>query len=192
MKNIFIILGHSNTDTFSGSLADRYESGARESGHEVRRANLGDLSFDPILHRGYKEIQELEPDLVKIQNDISWADHIVIIYPNWWNTMPAILKGMFDRTFLPNFAFSIDGKSKSARPLLKGKSARVIISSGTYYPFVIRIRFGDYTNEISKGILGFCGIAPVRITSFGPTEYVTEQKKDQWKQKIHNLGKEGI
>ena len=57
MKNIFIILGHSNTDTFSGSLADRYESGARESGHEVRRANLGDLAFDPILHRGDKEIK---------------------------------------------------------------------------------------------------------------------------------------
>lgn len=191
-RKIFIILGHSDTETFSGSLADGYEKGAREKGHEVRRANLGDLSFNPVLRLGYKEIQELEPDLVKIQEDIKWADHIVIVYPNWWNTMPAILKGMFDRTFLPHFAFAIDGRSKKAHPLLKGKSARVIISSGTHHPLVIRIKFGDYTNEISRGILGFCGIAPVRITTLGPTEHVTKEKKDRWIQKIHNLGRKGI
>lgn len=191
-KKVFILLGHPDKDTYSGALAESYENGAREAGYEVRRTNLGEVEFNPILHKGYKEIQELEPGLVKIQEDINWADHIVIVYPNWWNTMPALLKGMFDRIFLPNFAFTIDKKTKKIHQLLKGKSARVIISSGTYSPLVIRIKFGDFTNEISRGILGFSGIAPVQITTFGPIEYVTKQKKDRWIQKIYELGKKAI
>lgn len=188
-KKIFILLGHSDTETFSGALAECYEKGAREGGHDVRRTNLGETSFDPILHKGYKEIQELEPDLIKIQRDINWADHLVIVYPNWWNTMPAILKGMFDRIFLPGFAFNFNKKTGKVLQLLKVKSARVIIISGTFHPLYIRFHFGDFTNEISKGILGFCGISPVSVTTFGPAQQVTDQKRETWKKKVYDLGK---
>lgn len=188
-KKIFILLGHSDTETFSGALTDSYEKGAREAGHDVRRTNLGETSFDLILHKGYKEIQELEPDLIKIQKDINWADHLVIVYPNWWNTMPALLKGMFDRMFLPGFAFNFNKKTGKVLQLLNKKSARVIVISGTFHPLYIRFRFGDFTNEISRGILGFCGISPVSVTTFGPSQQVTDQKREAWKKKVYRLGK---
>ena len=191
-KKIFVLLGHSDTETFSRLLADSYEEGAREAGHEVRRLNLADLQFDPILHKGYKVIQELEPDLVQIQENILWADHIVIIYPNWWNTMPAILKGMFDRMWLPGFAFNFDKKTKKLIQRLKGKSARVIVSAGTYSPFMTRTKFGDYVNEIQQGILKFAGLSPVRVSCFGPCDRVSEDIRNKWKKKVYNLGKKGI
>lgn len=192
MKKIFILLGHSDKDTYSGALADSYEKGARESGHEVRKTCLGDLSFDPILHKGYKEIQELEPDLIKVQEDINWADHLVFVYPNWWNTMPAILKGMFDRIFLPGFAFNFNKKTKKVLRLLKGKSAHVIIASGSYHPFYIRLHFGDFKNEIQKGILGFAGVSPVKVTTYGPTQKVTDEIREIWKDKVYKFGKKGL
>lgn len=189
--NIFVLLGHSDKETYSGTIADRYEQGAQAAGHEVRRANLGELHFDPILRKGYKEIQELEPDLVAVQEHWRWADHTVIIYPNWWNTMPAILKGMFDRMWLPGFAFNFDKKTKKLVQRLKGKTARVIVVAGTNSPFATWWNYGDYTNEIQHGILEFAGIT-TRVTTFGPCERVSDAAREKWLLEIEKLGKRGV
>lgn len=191
-NKIYILLGHPDPETLSGYLANTYEKSAREAGYEVRRTNIKDIKFDPILHKGYKEIQALEPDLIKVQEDIKWADHIVILYPNWWCTMPAILKGLFDRMFLPGFAFRFSKENpKKWTPLLKGKSARIIITAGMN-PIKIRFNFGDFTNELARGILGFAGFHPVEVTTFGPSERASDTKKEQWHKKIKKYGKKAI
>ena len=191
-KKIYILLGHPDSDTLSGYLADTYGKAAREGGHEVRRTNIGELKFDPILHKGYKVIQEIEPDLLKVQKDMKWADHIVVLYPNWWCTMPALLKGMFDSMFIPSFAFNFSKEHPGEwTPLLTGKSARVIVTAGMK-PMKIRFHFGDFTNEIARGILGFAGINPVEVTTFGPSERASDAKKEQWHKKIEGYGKKGV
>ena len=66
-KNILVIVGHPDTNSFCNSLAAAYIDGASTAGAEVRKLQLGELKFDPVLWKGYKKIQELEPDLVKAQ-----------------------------------------------------------------------------------------------------------------------------
>ncbi len=187
-KNILIILGHPDKDTYSGQIADSYELGAEEAGHTVTRVNLGELNFDPILHKGYKEIQALEPDLLDLQDKIKAADHIVIIYPNWWCTMPALLKGLFDRFWIPGFAFNFDKVTKKLIKRLTGKTGRVIIVMGTHSPFKTWWQFGDYTNEIQYGILEFAGIK-TRVSAFGPTEKVNEACRTTWLKQVAQMGK---
>lgn len=190
MKKILVFLGNSIQDSFSSSLADAYEEGARLVGNEVVRINIGDLAFDPVLHRGYKEIQQLEPDLIKVQDAIHWADHVVFVYPNWWCAMPALLKGMFDRMWLPGFAFNFDKETKMRVQHLKGKTARVIMVIGTYSPFMAWWKFGDYTNEIVYGILEFAGIK-TKVTAFGPTERVSDKEREKWICTVRILGEKG-
>lgn len=189
-KNIFILLGHPDADgTLSSVLADEYQRGAEEAGHTVRRMNIGELQFDPILHKGYKEIQELEPDLVRVQENMKWAEHMVILYPNWWCSMPALLKGMFDRMFLPGFAFKFKKDSTGGwEKLLEGRTARVVISLN-HPPLKARLLFGDYTNELRRGILGFAGIWPVHLTKIGPVQNVSDEKREEWKRELYRLGK---
>lgn len=189
-KKILVFLGNPNADTYSGRLADAYVEGARASGFEVERININDLKFDPILHQGYKEIQQLEPDLLMVQEKIRWADHIVFIYPNWWCSMPAVMKGMFDRMWLPGFAFNFDKQTKKCIQRLKGKTAHVIIVAGTHSPFMTWWKFGDYTNEIAHGILGFSGLKTC-VSAFGPTERVSASVLDRWTEKVRHFGKKG-
>ena len=194
-KKIYLLLAHPDPDdfdnTFSGTIANTYEEAAREAGHKVVRCNLGQLNFDPILHKGYKTIQELEPDLQAVQKDIQWADHVVIIYPNWWNTMPALLKGMFDRMWLPGFAFNFDKVQQRLIQKLTNKTGRVIIISGTYSPWRIRWLYGDFKNEIQRGILQFAGIK-TKATTFGPCEHASEEEKNVWLEEVTFLGRKGI
>ena len=194
-KKIVILIGHPNPKaTISSELALLYESSAVQAGHAVRKFHVAKMRFDPILHEGYRTIQELEPDLKKLQEAISWCDHFVLVYPNWWCTMPALLKGLFDRMWLPGFAYRMR-KTEQGTPALgwykklKGKSARVIIPSGTH-PFFIWLLFGDYTNEIKMGILWFAGFK-VRLTLFGPSETAPEWKRNEWRHKVARLAKFG-
>lgn len=190
-RKIFILVGHSHLKGFTAELADAYENASREAGHEVRRLNLGELKFDPILHEGYSKIQPLEPDLLKVQENIHWADHFVVLYPNWWISMPAILKGMFDRMWLPAFAFSFNKETDDVKELLKGKTARVIVIDGAHSPFMTRLKYGDYTNEISRGILGFAGM-DVNVTTMGPCEHPNKEKHDAWVEDVRELGRKGV
>lgn len=190
-KKIVVLLGHPDVETYSGSMADHYQAGAEDSGHEVRRLNVGEMQFDPILHKGYKAIQELEPDLQYLQESIRWADHVVVVYPNWWCAMPAKLKGVFDRCWLPGFAFNFNKETKQIDKHLSGRTGRVIILSGSHSPFSAWWHFGDYTNEIQYGIMEFAGIR-TNVTSFGPTEKVDDDRRNKWLKEVENLGKKAI
>ncbi len=187
-KKIVIICGHPDADTFTGSVLDHYQAAAEEQGHEVHRYNLGELNFDPILHKGYKEIQHLEPDLQLIQDSIRWADHVVIGYPNWWCTMPALLKGMFDRMWLPGFAFNFNKETKRIEAHLAGKTGRVFVLCGSHSEFKTWWQFGDFTNEIQDGILGFAGIK-TKVSVYGPCERVSDDTRAKWLKEVTTLGK---
>ncbi len=189
-KDIVIICGNPDSDSFTGSVLTTYENSAREAGHRVTRYNLGELKFDPILHKGYKEIQPLEPDLLSLQEAIKKCDHLVIGYPNWWSTMPALLKGLFDRFWLPGFAFNFNKQTKKVEKHLRGKTARVFVLSGTYGPLAAWWKYGDYTNEIQYGILDFAGIKS-KVSIYGPCEKVTDKCRTKWMDEVAELGKKG-
>ncbi|OHB07197.1 MAG: hypothetical protein A2944_01265 [Candidatus Zambryskibacteria bacterium RIFCSPLOWO2_01_FULL_52_12] len=186
MKKIFILLGHPDADSFNCTLADEYQRGAEEMGHEVRRMNLGEMQFDPILRHGYRSIQELEPDLKAFQENVAWCEHFVIFYPTWWSTMPALLKGIFDRAWLPGFAYKFTS-SFTWKKLHKGKTARVVITSDNI-PFAAYILFGDTSNEIARAILWFAGFK-VRVKKFGYLKHFgSTGRRERIKRKVYNFG----
>lgn len=186
-KKVFILLGHPDNDSFNSTLAKEYERGATDAGHEVRCMNLSDLKFDPVLHHGYRLVQELEPDLLAFQDNVRWCDHFVVLYPSWWSTMPALLKGLFDRAWLPGFAYSFTSEF-SWKKLLKGKSARMIVTSDTV-PLIQWIIFGDTTNELKRGILWFAGFSPIRVKKFGYLKHFSSMgRRDRIKRRVYKLG----
>lgn len=185
-KKVFVLLGHPDEDSFNCTLADEYQRGAEEAGHEVRRMNLSDMQFDPVLHHGYRLLQELEPDLKAFQENVNWCEHLVIFYPSWWSTMPAQLKGVFDRAWLPGFAYKFTSDF-TWQKLQKGKTARMVVTSDTI-PLVQTIMFGDTTNELRNGILWFAGFS-VKVKKFGYLKHFNSTgRRERIKNKVYCLG----
>lgn len=193
-KNILLFLAHPDKSGMCGVAADAYEMSAREAGHTVRRLNVGDMQFDSDLKKGYRSIQELEPDLKQFQKWIGECDHFVIIHPLWWYGLPAKAKGLFDRAWLPGSAFRYI-KTKTGEisifwhRLYRGKTARIIVTSGAP-EFLVRLFPGGANAQLRWGILWFAGFS-VRTTWFGQAEHPSEEKKALWIAKVRALGNRG-
>ena len=188
MKKILIINANPNKESLCSELAKSYQKGAESTGAHCTLVNLIDLDFNPILPYGYKKRIELEPDLVKMQEAILDADHLVFVYPNWWSTYPALLKGFIDRVFVPKFAFSYRENSPLWDKLLIGRTARLIVTmdSPSWYYSLFTKSPGHHS--MKKGILEFCGIKPVYITSFNMVKASNEQKRTRWIADAYRLG----
>ena len=189
MKKILIINGHPDKESLCFALAESYKKGADSNGAQCQLVHLVDLNFNPVLNYGYRVVSELEPDLLKIQQDILQADHLVFVYPNWWATFPALLKGFFDRVFLPNFAFKYHEKGPFWDKLLKGKTARLIVTMDTpkWYYWLVNRNAGH--NAIKIGILEFSGIKPVKITAFATVKSSDNAKRKDWLDEVETLGR---
>lgn len=186
-RNITVILGHPDGTSFCGALADRYVAAARTAGHQVELFKLGEVAFDPILRHGYKQVQPLEAGLVEISDAIKRADHLVFVYPIWWGSVPALLKGLFDRVLLPGYAFKMRQDSSWWDKLLRGRSADLIVTMDTpawYYRWIYSM---PGHHQMKKTILEYCGIAPVRVTSLAPVRYATEERRKRWLAKVDRL-----
>lgn len=179
-KKVLVFLGHPDITSFCAALADAYLKGAKSAEVELKVIKLGELDFDPNLAQGYHQIQQLEPDLVHAQEAIQWAEHIVFIYPNWWGSIPALMKGFFDRAFLPGFAFKYRKNSIFWDKLLSGRTAHLIVTMDTP-PWYYRWIYGSPGHHLMKRtILGFCGIKVVKTTEFSIVKDSTLQQRECW------------
>lgn len=189
MKKVLIIQGNPIANSYGSQLAEVYARGAAESGAEVRELVLSELEFDLNLSGGYKGKQPLEPDLQKAQELISWADHLVFVYPNWWGGMPALLKGFIDRVFLPGFAFKYRKNSPLPEQLLKGKTARLIVTMDSPYVYY-RFYLGQPGHQMMKhSILKFCGVGSVRATNITQLRKMPEVARKQWLERVLRMGR---
>ena len=187
-KKVLIIQGNPDKKSFCHALAESYKKGALGSKADVKEIKIGEIEFNPNLRFGYKKRVELEEGLIESQHLIKWADHLVFVYPTWWGTMPALLKGFIDRVFLPGFGFQYRDDSVWWDKLLKGKSARLIVTMDTP-PWYFRLIYGQPGHKaMKKSTLGFCGIKPVRISSIGPVKSSKKRKRTNWLNRAQKLG----
>ncbi len=187
-KKILVILGQPQRHSYGGALMKAYADGAREAGAEVKELYLGELKFNPLTVPSLTNPAELEPDLKSAQDAIKWADHLVFVYPIWWGTIPALLKGFIERTFQEGFAVKFHENSIWWDKLLTGKSARLIVTLNTP-SWAYRWLFGrPGHNTMKKTILEFCGVKPVRITEIGPIKGSTEEKRKSWIEQVRRSG----
>lgn len=187
-KRILMILGTPKSDSFCHALAEAYCQGARGEGHVVRQLKLGEIHFDPILRDGFSQGQALEPALLEAQRQIHWAEHLVFVYPVWWGGVPALLKGFFDRVFLPGFAFKYRNRSQLWDKLLSGRTADLLVTLDTP-PWYFRWIYGAPAHrQMTRTILGFSGIKTRRLAEFAPVRPSTEEQRQGWLRRAERLG----
>ncbi|HET9955240.1 MAG TPA: NAD(P)H-dependent oxidoreductase [Polyangiaceae bacterium] len=192
MTQAVLLFGHADSDESSPSLnqllAQRYTEGYIAAGGTVRRFDIATLQFDPVMRRGYRASQPLEPDLERVKEAIEQAQHVTWVFPTYWASPPAIVRGLFDRLFLPRWAFSYEKDQPLPKGLLKGRSSRVVMTMDSpwfWYTFVnqrcIHRSFGGAS-------LKFCGFSPVQFTTVHGVRSLSPAARATWQERVYKLG----
>ncbi len=187
--HILVIAAHPRgSASFIGALASAYAQGARRAGLAVEEVDLSRLRFNPDVVEPSPRAQALEPDLEMVRAAITRADHLVFVYPTWWGTFPALLKGFLDRVLLPGWAFAESEGGTGYEGLLAGKTAELITTMDTP-GFVYRFIYGaPGQRAMARATLGFCGIDVSRVTRFGIAKTADAAVRARWLEAAAALG----
>jgi NAD(P)H dehydrogenase (quinone) len=171
-----VTIDHPWEQSFNHVILKRVAYVLKEEGHEVDVLDLHKDCFDPVIHveelAGYREGKYLDPKVGDYQRRIELASHLIYIFPVWWEVMPALLKGFFDKVFLPEWAFT----EADARPLLTHiKSGTAITTMGAPSPIYTSVE-----PVLCRGILEFCGVQKTRWFNLRAAPFITQDERLAW------------
>jgi NAD(P)H dehydrogenase (quinone) len=182
--NLLVVLGHPDVGSFNAAIAWAAREELEALGHQVVFHDLYREGFDPCLPAG--EIPQdgaLDPVIERHCRDLSEADGIVVVHPNWWGQPPAVLKGWVDRVFRPNVAYRFlegDGGEGVPEGLLKARLAVVLNTSNTFPEREAAI-FGDPLETLWRTCLfEFCGVKDFYRRTFSVIVVSTDDERRKW------------
>lgn len=106
-----LLLAHPLADSYAAALAARARAALERAGHELRSVDLYRDGFDPRLTAAERASYFGTYDSSAVSSyagNLRWAEGHVLVFPQWWFNVPAILKGYFDRVWVPGVACDHD------------------------------------------------------------------------------------
>jgi len=186
-KRVLVLAANPKENSFISYLAEAYASSAEEK-NEVQLLKISDMEFSLDLSGGYAEEGSMEDSLKSFQASLEWCEHLVIFTPIWWGSLPAKLKGLIDRTFLPGFAFQYEKGKLLPKKLLQGKTARIVMTMDTPPWYYVLIQGAPAVKQLKTTTLKFVGFNSVKTKMIGPIINSTEDSRSKWVNDVSKLG----
>ncbi|PXA99780.1 NAD(P)H dehydrogenase [Nostoc sp. 3335mG] len=155
---VHLVQCHPLSDSLNAHLAGRIAQVLIEAGHDVDRLDLYAHGFSPALtseeRRTHYATPATPPDIVPLQERLGAAECLVLVFPTWWFSLPAMLKGWIDRVWAPGFAFA---HGTPIRPLLTGlKSVIVVTTLGSPWWIDLLVMREPVRRVLKTGVIGAC------------------------------------
>jgi NAD(P)H dehydrogenase (quinone) len=188
---VSVILANPNPKSFNHAIAETVIAELNQYGYQVAFHDLYAECFDPILNSSEILKDAVLPiELESHCREISNADYIVVIHPNWWGQPPAILKGWVDRVLRPGTAYNfLDGDNGEGIPvgLLKAKVALIFNTSNTPTEREVKA-FGDPLETLwNNCIFDLCGVKIFHREIFNVVITSTAEQRQQWLSTVQDV-----
>lgn len=161
--NIMLVLDHPVSTSFCGALAAAVADGAREAGHDVDFLDLARNDFDCLfqpLDREYFLGGAVPDDVAAMHARVEAADALVFVYPIYWWTFPARLRGWIDRVLTAGWAYAMEANGN--RPLLRNRPVALVASAGAGEQTIEEFGYGRAMRRlIDEGTFGYCGLTTI-------------------------------
>ncbi len=164
-SHVFVVYAHPKRDSFVGAILDRFLAGLQEAGHTYELSDLYAENFNPTFSASefdyFRGDGTAAADIAAIHERISAAQCLAFVFPVWWRSAPAVLKGWFDRVLINNFAYLFDGHE--VIPNLDNKSVIMLCPAGSSTKTYQKHGYdGVIQRQIEAGIWLYCGLDDVQ------------------------------
>ncbi|MDH3673053.1 MAG: NAD(P)H-dependent oxidoreductase [Gammaproteobacteria bacterium] len=167
--NVLAVFAHPKRESFTGALLDHFVQGCSDAGHNVIIADLYREGFDAIFKtEDFSQFVSggtMPTDVRREQARVDAADVLAFVFPVWWWSFPAILKGWIDRVWSEGWAYTFTPEKSMG--LLKDRPIFLLGSAGSTERTYRKYRYDEAMNiELDIGVMNYCGLFSVTTKIF--------------------------
>lgn len=187
--NIMLILGHPRSESFCHAIAETADATLRANCHAVRFHDLYAEGFDPLI-AAEELVTRVSDDPLVEQHcaELSQAEGLIIVHPNWWGQPPAILKGWLDRVIRPGVAYDYvvgSGGTRTLVGLLRMPAAVIFNTADSPRE---QAQFGNTLDTLWRHhILGQFGVTHIEQIVFNGMRTSTAEVRAGWLEEVRNV-----
>jgi NAD(P)H dehydrogenase (quinone) len=158
---VLVVYCHPVSDSFAAAAHATVLQALQAAGHEVTDVDLYAENFDPVMSRqerlDYLNTQRNERLVQRYDDQLVGTEALVLVYPAWWYGMPAMLKGYFDRVWLPGVAFDVQPDGKVSTERLKSLRRIIVVTTYGGSWWLVRLVIGDPARKlIGRALRALC------------------------------------
>ena len=197
MKTL-IVFNHPYDGSYCNAILESVQEGLKLGGHKCKLIHLDKDGFDPVMRGkdlmafvqagkvGEEALRVVDPIVMQYKKKLEWAEHLVMIFPIWWMSMPAMMKGFVDKVIFPSVAYNMDGGRLKSR-LLALRQGTVITTMNTQADVYREMFNNSVEGSLIKGTFNQIGIHDVRWISLNKVKQSGDEKRREWLDDLRDI-----
>ncbi|MES2454769.1 MAG: NAD(P)H-dependent oxidoreductase [Bacteroidota bacterium] len=183
--NVVIVFNHPYENSYCNAILVSTMKGLETGGHQIDLIHLDNDGFNPVMSkadlRGFVDHQSPDPQVIDYNQRLKSADHLIFIFPVWWDLMPAMTKGFVDRVLLPGVVYDHHPRGFGLVPLLKNLQGVTIITTMNKPKILYALIIGNLIRKaMLRSVFKTMGYRNLSWISHYRVKSVSQEKRRNW------------
>lgn len=187
--NTLIVFNHPYSGSYCNAILESVTSGLKKAQHNIDLIHLDKENFNPVMTaadlKAFRDKNPIDPKVIEYKGRLEKADHLIFIFPIWWELMPALLKGFIDKVIFPGVAYDYKPNGISMFPLLKNLKGVTVVTTMNTPKILYRLIFGNpIKNALLKGTFWKTGYGKRKWINLHMVKMASDEKRKKWLENI--------
>ena len=188
---VVIVFNHPYEGSFGNAILNAVTKGVKDANNEVDLMHLDNDGFNPVMSKAdlkaFVEHKPVDPQVIDYNERLEKADHLIFIFPIWWDLMPAMTKGFVDRVLTPGVVYDHHPRGFGLVPLLKNLKGVTIITTMNKPRIMYSLLIGNLIKKaMLRSVFKTMGYKNLKWISYNMVKSVSQEKRVKWLTNIEN------
>lgn len=189
---VVIVFNHPYEGSYGNAILSSVIKGLQKANQEIDLMHLDNDGFNPVMSKedlkAFVDHKPVDPQVIDYQKRLEKADHLIFIFPIWWDLMPAMTKGFIDRVLSPKVVYDHHPRGFGLVPLLKNLKGVTIITTMNKPKIMYSLLIGNLIKKaMLRSVFKTMGYKNLNWISFTSVKSVSQTKRENWLISLENM-----